>query len=89
MSASRRVVLVDDEEDLRDPVVEYLAAEGLEAEGVAGGEDDAVEGVARGERDHVLGEALELAGPGQRVHAELEVDEGALAGHAREARPSR
>lgn len=33
------VVVVDDEADLRDPVVEYLREEGLAAEGVSGGAD--------------------------------------------------
>lgn len=37
MSTPRRVVLVDDEEDLREPVVEYLVAEGLDAVGADGG----------------------------------------------------
>lgn len=33
------VIVVDDEEDLRDPVVEYLRAEGLDAAGASGGEE--------------------------------------------------
>jgi DNA-binding response OmpR family regulator len=38
MSAdTRRIIVVDDEEDLREPVVEYLCAEGLAAEGAGSG----------------------------------------------------
>lgn len=37
MSAPQHIVLVDDEEDLRDPLVDYLREEGLDVSGVDGG----------------------------------------------------
>ncbi len=37
MSGAPHIVLVDDEEDLRDPLVDYLREEGLQVSGVDGG----------------------------------------------------